>query len=146
MHRLHYYNTHSLACALADSIFSRGRKLPAESLINFFSKMIAPGVLCVLTGWKRRPALVSYCMLMWSCDDVCNHIFLQSGATLALNIVAVIASSSCLYVSAKEWKSMNNCYHKYFNYGKKQIIICTISQFTLVKRILNIYFGENVAW
>ncbi|XP_046864256.1 uncharacterized protein LOC124458247 isoform X1 [Xenia sp. Carnegie-2017] len=59
--------------------------------------MIAPGVLCVITGWKRRPAL--------------------SGATLALNIVAVIASSSCLYISAKEWKSMNNCYHKYFNYA-----------------------------
>ncbi|XP_046864257.1 uncharacterized protein LOC124458247 isoform X2 [Xenia sp. Carnegie-2017] len=35
--------------------------------------MIAPGVLCVITGWKRRPAL--------------------------------------------EWKSMNNCYHKYFNYA-----------------------------
>lgn len=47
-----------------------------------------------------------------------DFIFSQLGATLALNVIAVIASSLCLYVSAKEWKSMDNCFDGYYQ-GEK---------------------------
>ncbi|XP_046864069.1 uncharacterized protein LOC124457987 [Xenia sp. Carnegie-2017] len=63
--------------------------------------MIAPGVLCVISGFMKRSALL--------------------GATLALNVIAVIASSLCLYVSAKEWKSMDNCYDGYYQGYCKQV-------------------------
>ncbi|XP_046863776.1 uncharacterized protein LOC124457598 [Xenia sp. Carnegie-2017] len=57
--------------------------------------MIAPGVLCIITGIKKASALL--------------------GATLSLNVIGTIGCFACLYFSAGEWKSMDNC-HNYYSY------------------------------
>ncbi|XP_046863773.1 uncharacterized protein LOC124457986 [Xenia sp. Carnegie-2017] len=64
--------------------------------VTYSFYMIAPGVLCVICGFKKGRALL--------------------GATLALNVIGAVTSFVCLYVSARKWKSLDRCSDYYYHY------------------------------